>query len=103
MNPQTSLSSIQEQMFQIIEEYLSGTKAQKQICQDHNLSFSKFSYWLRKYRRSHRRSPSAFIPISVKNDSPSVCIVEFPNGVRVHLSSASNASFLIRLIQSTGF
>jgi len=104
MNPQTSFSSIQEQMFPIIEEYLSETKTQKQICQDHNLSLSKFFYWLRKYRRSNHISTdgsSAFIPITVK-DRPTDCLIEFPNGVRVHLSSASNPAFIIRLIQSAG-
>ena len=97
MNPQIKTSNTQEQMFTIIEAYLSGAETQKQICQTYNISLSKFAYWLRKYRQNSSYTDS-FLPISVKGAKPSVNTrIELPNGVNIVLNgSVESLSHLIQ-------
>ena len=100
----------QEEMYGKIQDFISREITQKQYCQEENLSYSTFLYWLRKYRKerglpSQRSSlPSGFIPLKLTSDSPGSqtpldCEVKLPNGVLIRCHSSSINSSLINLIQ----
>jgi hypothetical protein len=100
----------QEEMYGKIQDFLSREITQKQYCQEENLSYSTFMYWLRKYRKDHalpsqRASlPSGFIPLKLTSDSaisqtPLDCEVKLPNGVLIRCHSASINSSLVNLIR----
>ena len=110
MESNQRLITRQEDMYGKIQDYLSREIAQKQYCQEENLSYSTFMYWLRKYRKEHalpsqRTSlPSGFIPLKLTSDSaisqtPLDCEVKLPNGVLIRCHSASINSSLVNLIQ----
>ena len=100
----------QEEMYAKIQDFFSREITQKQYCQEENLSYSTFMYWLRKYRKDHalpsqRASlPSGFIPLKLTSDSaisqtPLDCEVKLPNGVLIRCNSQSINSSLVNLIQ----
>jgi len=78
---QSQEKKFQEQMFSIVEDYLSGSHTQKQICKQYEVSLAKLGYWLRKYRQESAKSPS-FIPIyiSEKKQTP-----HFRNPIPAHI------------------
>jgi hypothetical protein len=99
-----------EEMYGKVQDYLSREINQKEFCQQENLSYSTFMYWLRKYRKEHalpsKRTalPSGFIPLKLTTDSsvsqtPLDCEVKLPNGVLIRCHSASINSSLVNLIQ----
>jgi hypothetical protein len=110
MESSQSLITRQEKMYGKIQDYLSREITQKEYCQQENLSYSTFMYWLRKYRKDHalpsqRASlPSGFIPLKLTSDSaisqtPLDCEVKLPNGVLIRCHSASINSSLVNLIR----
>ena len=98
-------------MFPLIEKYLNSQLSQKAFCQQQNLSFAVFGYWLKKYRKARHSSPlvvknstqAAFVPIHVPPPAPaaqSVCELVFPNGVTLRFSQPVEPNLLIQLIRS---
>jgi hypothetical protein len=111
MESNQRLITRQEEMYVKIQDFLSREITQKEYCQQENLSYSTFMYWLRKYRKEHalpsqRASlPSGFIPLKLTSDSaisqtPLDCEVKLPNGILIRCQTASINSSLVTLIQS---
>ena len=95
---------LQQSMFSLVEQYLSGTQTIEEISKENNLPSSKFKYWKGVYyktspnRKRLRRSPSAFIeiqPIGISNYKN--IELEYPNGVKLRLGDTSGID-LISLI-----
>lgn len=98
-------------MFPLIEKYLDSQLSQKAFCQQQNLSFAVFGYWLKKYRKAHRPAPAvakqaarpAFVPLHVTPSdrrNQNTCELVFPNGVMLRFSQPVEPDLLIQLIRS---
>ena len=57
-------SSKREGMFTLIEKWKESGKTQKQFSREHDITYSKFLYWTRKYRQSFRNE-NGFLPLEV--------------------------------------
>lgn len=75
-----------EERQQLIERYLHNNLPQKKFCQQENISYSTFSYWLKKYRNQHNleSSPEPFISIEPKRETPAA-VLEFPGGLTLRI------------------
>lgn len=122
MEQEKSLTLRAQQMYALIEKYLSGELTQKQFCQHQSLPFSTFAYWLRRYRRNAQKAvqpATEFIPLtftSTRNRpilsqptcpdgyllSHGACAVEYPNGVMVRLFGSVDVPLIDRLIKLQG-
>ena len=102
-----------EQMFALVEKYLTSDLTQKAFCQQESITYSTFHWWLHQYR--HRQRPqtqsrkskaSEFIalqPTVSKNStalSQPTCTIEYPSGIVVHLFGAVDAPLLSTLLQA---
>ena len=88
MNP-TELppTTRREQMYALIEHYLSSDQTQIEFCQTESISKSTFTYWLKRYRQDKPDSSApAFRPIPIHSDSLSArCEIEFPGGLLLRI------------------
>jgi hypothetical protein len=97
--------------FALIEKYLDSGLTQDKFCEQQQLAYSTFQFWLKKYRQvnsnraKEQQSPAnTFLPLtftSPKND-PAPMVIEYPNGVILHINGAIEPQLLIQLIQSHG-
>ena len=88
--------------FSLVKACEEGQIPQKQFCKDHQLAYSTFAYWRRKYLRSlfpEDADPSGrFIPVDVQGHGSMELV--YPNGVRLQVPPGipvSQLSALIRL------
>jgi hypothetical protein len=90
---------LQEQMFQLVEEYQQSGRSQKEFCSQQGISLAKLNYWISKYRQERQPSAGFFkidtIPAPVQQPLE-IC---YPNGVKLTTTGAdlSLLSQLIRL------
>jgi hypothetical protein len=90
-------SSRKQQMFTLIEEYKKSDQKQKEFCLAKGIAYSTFQRWLYLYRAAKsdteyqtQQSTKDFIPITSplrQKSADSVCLIDYPNGVRVRLSN----------------
>lgn len=50
-------ASKESAMFKLVEKWQKSGKGQKQFSSDNNITFSAFSYWVQRYRRSKITNP----------------------------------------------
>jgi transposase-like protein len=120
MSTQPRLSARAQQMFALIETYLTSGLSQKNFCEQHQLTLSTLQHWRRKYA-AHQRGGAAgprqddapathrheFIPLRPRRGAPDVhppaqWVIEFPHGVIVRCSGALDFHLLAQLIHSAG-
>jgi hypothetical protein len=92
-----------EEMFPLIEAYLSGHLTQKDFCLEHELPISVFCYWLRKHR-SASSEPGSFLEITPEATSHSerpLLEVCYPHGVRLRIFAPLRPADLDRLLGRT--
>lgn len=81
----------------IAEQGESGLTAVR-FCKDKNINKSKFYYWKKKLSVT-QESLSGFVTLSVKpSHENSNIVVEYPNGVKLHLQGKVSQSQLRELI-----
>jgi hypothetical protein len=105
-----TLAERRQKRFATIEKYLASGLTQKQFCHQEQLTYSTFQLWLKKYRQAHADTtqqhgqtgnhfvPLTFKPAAAKTDY----VIEYPNGVVLHVSRAIDPQTLIQLIQASG-
>lgn len=97
MNPIQPTPNLQDEMFLLIETYLKGGKSQKHFCGEKDISFGKFTYWLKKYRKSHDHT--RFIPLMINGQKiHGDTRIELPGGVNIIFNSSGNSAFITKLI-----
>lgn len=92
---------IQQQMFQLIEQWKQSGLSQNLFCQQESIRFHKFYYWYKCYRRQHDREDTVpgFIRLKLEKPSvPSSVEVHFPGGIRVYFHEPVNSNYLKALI-----
>ena len=80
----------QEQMFALVEQYYQSGLSARLFSEQHHISYTTFSYWVRRKRELSRRenSDGEFIPVNISGNisSPTDAIeLTYPNGVQVKL------------------
>ncbi|NLJ42891.1 MAG: hypothetical protein GX431_04470 [Bacteroidales bacterium] len=84
----------QEEMLSLIEKWQESGKTQQAFCQEHELTFTKFYYWLKRYRRGI--DESSFLPVEISPGSQiEIC---YPDGIILQLPAAIKLSALKQLL-----
>jgi len=100
-----------QQMYPLMEKYLSSQLTQRQFCQQEALSMSTFLYWLKRYRRNQQsdaQSAREFIPLHFTANkglpipAQPTCAVEYPNGVVIRLFGSVNVQMVAQLVRMQG-
>ncbi|MFZ5517091.1 MAG: IS66 family insertion sequence element accessory protein TnpA [Candidatus Zhuqueibacterota bacterium] len=94
----------------VIEKYLASGQVQKEFCQNEQISYATFHYWLKKYRQGQTSSasgeplPNCSVPITFSSAAvshPAPCYtIEYPGGVVLHISAPLDPHALIQLIRA---
>jgi predicted acetyltransferase len=84
----------QEEMLSLIEQWQGSGKAQQTFCQEHDLTYTTFYYWLKRYRR--QMDESSFLPVEIS--SGSYIEIRYPDGVILQLPAATRLSTLKQLL-----
>lgn len=84
----------QEEMLTLIEQWQESGRTQQAFCKEHDITFSTFYYWLKRYRR--RIDESGFLPVEI---SPGSNIeIRYPDGIILQLPAAVKLSTLKQLL-----
>ncbi len=118
MEPRYREEAHAQEMFAIIERYLTSSLSQIAFCRQEGLAYSKFNYWLKQYRlrkalavqvatpapvEVEKRSAN-FIPLRIAPAEPpassSTCEIEFLSGVVIRFHGTVDPSVLAQLIHA---
>src|SRR6185312_5804548 len=92
---------VQQQMFQLIEQWKQSGLSQNAFCQQESIRFHKFYYWYKCYRRQHDREDTVPGFVKLKIEKPPVTSsveVHFPGGIRVLFHEPVKHNYLKTLI-----
>lgn len=92
--------NLEEEMYQLVEDYQSSGKTQKEYSREAGIGYAKFNYWVCKYRMQHQSSATGFVQIEgLSGRQEQYLEVLYPNGVKVKVTGVdlSLLSQLIRL------
>ena len=84
----------QEEMLSLIEQWQESGKSQQLFCQEHDLTYTTFYYWLRRYRR--QLDESSFLPVEISSGSH--IEIRYPGGVILQLPAATRLVTLKQLL-----
>lgn len=84
----------QAEMLSLIEQWQDSGKTRQIFCQEHDLSYTTFYYWLRRYRRQVEES--SFLPIEIS--SLSHIEIRYPGGIILQLPSTTKLATLKQLL-----
>ena len=84
----------QEEMLSLIEQWQGSGKTQQSFCQEHDLTYTTFYYWLKRYRR--QMDESSFLPIEIS--SGSFIEIRYPGGIILQLPAATRLSAVKQLL-----
>lgn len=82
-------------MLSLIEQWQESGKTQQAFCQQNNLTYTTFYYWLKRYRRGV--DESSFLPIEVS--SGSYIEIRYPGGIILQLPAATSLSAVKQLLR----
>lgn len=83
-----------EEMHSLIQQWYESGKTQQEFCQEHDLTFTTFYYWLKRYRRGI--DESSFLPVEVS--SGSYIEIRYPGGIILQLPAATRLSAVKQLL-----
>ena len=89
--------TLQRLMFSLIEVSKKSGKRQQEFCREKDIAYSKFQYWMKKYRdQSGMVEGNAFVPVFVKDQEKLECVMEllFPDGKKLIFHQEVEASYL---------
>jgi len=84
----------QEEMLSLIGRWHESGKTQQAFCQEHDLTFSTFYYWLKRYRR--QIDESSFLPVEISSGSN--IEIRYPDGIILQIPAATKLSVLKQLL-----
>ncbi|MFN3555259.1 MAG: IS66 family insertion sequence element accessory protein TnpA [Bacteroidales bacterium] len=64
-------SENREKMLALVERWTQSGQTQQQFCQQHDIKYSSFGYWLKTWLRKNLSTSQGFIPIEIKCIRPS--------------------------------
>lgn len=93
--------TLQQLMFSLIEVWKKSGKTQREFCQEKDIAYSKFQYWMKKYNdHSSPEGCGEFIPVVVKDQPKTDAAMElvFPDGRRLIFHQAVEVTYLQALL-----
>ncbi|MEW5972102.1 MAG: hypothetical protein AB1706_19925 [Pseudomonadota bacterium] len=102
-----TLTERRQMRFATIEKYLASKLTQKKFCEQEQLTYSTFQLWLKKYRQAKPPAISElsnnFVPLTFQTPAATAnYIIEYPNGVVLHINRAVEPQTLRQLIHASG-
>jgi hypothetical protein len=97
---ETTDMTTRQLMFSLIEIWKSSGKTQKEFCQEKDLAYHKFHYWLRKYDNQNDQpsNESPFLAVSMQGALRSNLEIVYPDGRRLIFHQPVDAGFLRALL-----
>ena len=88
---------------QQIEAWQSSGQTQQAYCKTNDLSYHRFGYWLRKFRRQSQEAQSqkgsGFVPVTHSATSPSAGLsLAFPSGLVLRGIAGDNLPIVYQLL-----
>ncbi|MFZ2341145.1 MAG: helix-turn-helix domain-containing protein [Bacteroidales bacterium] len=80
----------QEEKLSLIEKWQESGVSQQSFCQEHDITFTTFYYWLRRYRREI--DESNFLPVEISSGTN--IEIRYPDGKILQLPAATKLSTL---------
>lgn len=88
-------SKRQQEMLSKIEQWHDSGKTQQAFCQEHDLTFTTFYYWLKRYRRG--LDEINFLPVEISSGSH--IEIRYPGGVVLQLPAEIRLAALKQLLR----
>lgn len=90
-----------QEMFELIEQCQASEQTNKTFCKAHNINPAVFYYWQKRYREQQQEESAGFMQVKVNKDRQAAAdmYIEYPNGVRLHVSTETDLSTLQQLIR----
>ena len=94
--------TLRQLMFSLIEVWKESGKTQREFCQEKDIAYSKFQYWMKKYGEQSRlgKDSGGFVPVVVNNEPKGSAVMElvFPDGRKLVFHQAVEVSYLQALL-----
>ena len=90
----------QTQMYALVKEWHKSKLSRYRFSKQHNLSYSTFDYWVRKYEKD-KKGNNPFLPVRISApQSQSGITITYPNGVQLSMSGQIDTQTASELINS---
>ena len=96
-----SKTKTRKQIYQIVSQWQESGLSRQSFCEQENLNMVTFATWIKKEREQSQPFTQSLVPLQVEEyctPTSNEFEVEYPNGVRLHLSSIPGDQELSRLI-----
>jgi len=84
-----------EEMFALIKRWKESGKTQKQFSRENGIKYSKFLYWMKKYRQSSLSQNNDFLPLEVIASGGSKNSIESTTQPKVEVEFSSGITLRI--------
>lgn len=88
-----------EEMLEILSTWKSSGLSRQAFCKEHQLPYSVFQYWNRKFNEENKQVESSFIELSNTPSSLPELEILFPSGVKIVLSGKTDPDFIRSLVK----
>ncbi len=93
---------VRQQMFALIEQWLTSGLTQKAFCEQHSIRYYVFHYWYKRYRMQQsgmQDNATSFVKLQVAKPSHAGSVeINFPGGIRLVFHEPVSSSYLKALI-----
>ena len=96
-----SETKTRKQIYQIVSQWEESGLSRQSFCNQEQLSMATFASWIKKEREQTQPFTQSLVPLQIEEYCASISNgfeVEYPNGVRLHLSAIPCEQELSRLI-----
>ena len=96
-----SETKTRKQIYQIVSTWRELGISRKAFCEQEHFKMDTFAHWIKKEREQSQTFTQSLVPLQIEEYSYPVSSgfeVEYPNGVRLHLSAIPGEQELSRLI-----
>lgn len=88
-----------EQMYPVVEAYLSSDQTQDSFCAEAGISVAVLNYWLKKYRTEQGEPPPSFVQIALAAPGNGCLEVNYPGGICLRFDRIIPAAYLRELLR----
>ena len=96
-----SETKTRKQIYQIVSQWQESGLSRQSFCEQEHLNMLTFASWIKKEREQSQTFTQIMVPLQIEEYSSPASSgfeVEYPNGVRLHLSAIPGEQELSRLI-----
>lgn len=88
-----------EEMMSILSAWKSSGLSRQVFCKEHQLPYSVFQYWNRKFNEENKPVESSFMELSNTPSSFPELAILFPSGAKIVLSGNPDPDFIRSLVK----